>query len=364
MMRFFQRFLLPGFVFQGIVVGGGYATGRELIEFFLPSGPLGGLFGMAMVAVVWSVVMAISFELCRMAGRYDYKSFFQRLLGRYWVAYEVCFLATMTLALAVIGAATGEIVRDRFGLPEVFGSVLLLAAIGGLAFRGTAAIERFMGVWSLLLYGAYIFIVARTVSLFGDGLWQTMAAADAGGPWLVDGLRYAGYNVAAVPAVFFCLRHITRRREALVAGSLGGLIAIVPGILFYIALMALYPDIGQATIPSVVLLDRLAVPAFAAVFQIILLGTFVQTGVGLVHTFNERIAATLSDRGRPLTRMHRPMIAAALLFIALVLATNVGLVGLIAHGYGVITWGFIALFVLPTVTVGLYRVVRRVEQAA
>ena len=30
----FQRILLPGFVFKGVVIGGGYATGRELVEFF------------------------------------------------------------------------------------------------------------------------------------------------------------------------------------------------------------------------------------------------------------------------------------------------------------------------------------------
>jgi len=41
-----QRFLLPGFAFKALVIGGGYATGRELATFFLPSGPLGGLWAM------------------------------------------------------------------------------------------------------------------------------------------------------------------------------------------------------------------------------------------------------------------------------------------------------------------------------
>ena len=41
----FQRFLLPGLAFKAVVIGGGYATGRELAEFFLPSGPWGGIAG-------------------------------------------------------------------------------------------------------------------------------------------------------------------------------------------------------------------------------------------------------------------------------------------------------------------------------
>ena len=30
----FQRYLLPGFVFQSVIIAGGYGTGRELVEFF------------------------------------------------------------------------------------------------------------------------------------------------------------------------------------------------------------------------------------------------------------------------------------------------------------------------------------------
>ena len=58
----FNRYLLPGFVFQGVVIGGGYATGRELVEFFLPHGPIGGLLAMLVSAIVWSLVIAIYFK--------------------------------------------------------------------------------------------------------------------------------------------------------------------------------------------------------------------------------------------------------------------------------------------------------------
>ena len=36
---FFQRVILPGFILQSVLIGGGYATGRELVQFFLSSGP-------------------------------------------------------------------------------------------------------------------------------------------------------------------------------------------------------------------------------------------------------------------------------------------------------------------------------------
>ncbi len=32
MKSLFQRYLLPGFIFQSVVIAGGYGTGRELVE--------------------------------------------------------------------------------------------------------------------------------------------------------------------------------------------------------------------------------------------------------------------------------------------------------------------------------------------
>src|SRR4029079_6344023 len=70
----FKRYLLPGFVFEAAVIGGGYATGRELVGLFLPPGPLVALLGMAVSLLVGSAVLAVSFELARRARAYDYRS--------------------------------------------------------------------------------------------------------------------------------------------------------------------------------------------------------------------------------------------------------------------------------------------------
>ena len=91
----FQRYLLPGVVFMSVVVGGGYATGRELAQFILPLGPWGGLLGQAVAATICCVVLAISFELVRVARTYDYRSFIGLLLGRWWFLFEAAYLALL-----------------------------------------------------------------------------------------------------------------------------------------------------------------------------------------------------------------------------------------------------------------------------
>ena len=37
MLRLLKIYLLPGAVLQSVMIGGGYGTGRELVEFFTPA---------------------------------------------------------------------------------------------------------------------------------------------------------------------------------------------------------------------------------------------------------------------------------------------------------------------------------------
>ena len=64
-MTWFKKYLMPGLIFQSVVIGGGYGTGRELVEFFILQGPKNGYLGMITAMLVWSLVIAISFELAR-----------------------------------------------------------------------------------------------------------------------------------------------------------------------------------------------------------------------------------------------------------------------------------------------------------
>ena len=60
--------MLPGLIFQSVVIGGGYGTGRQLVEFFLCTGPLDGYLGMLLATLIWSAILAVTFVLSRTLG--------------------------------------------------------------------------------------------------------------------------------------------------------------------------------------------------------------------------------------------------------------------------------------------------------
>ena len=111
----FQRFVLPGLAFKAVVIGGGYATGREIAEFFLPAGPWGGIAAMAVATAIWCVVCSTTFVFARRLRERDYRSFFRALLGRAWPVFEIAYVIFVVLILAVFGAAAGAIGSATFG---------------------------------------------------------------------------------------------------------------------------------------------------------------------------------------------------------------------------------------------------------
>src|SRR3546814_20665241 len=214
-----QRYRLPGFVCQAAVIAGGYATGRELVEFFLPAGPWGGLLGMAVSMLVWSAVLMASFELARVARAYDYRSFFRVLLGRGWFVFEIGYFLLMLVILAVMGAAAGEIVHILFGLPKLVGSLAMIAATGAMLVFNSAVIEKFLTVSVGYLYLVYFVFVVWSVVEFGDRIEANFASVPVGEAWFTAGVTYAGYNVSTITAVLFCIRHLVSRRQAWAASG-------------------------------------------------------------------------------------------------------------------------------------------------
>lgn len=357
----FQRFLLPGFALKAVIIGGGYATGRELAEYFVPAGPWGGLVAMLLATLVWSVVAALTFALARSLGAYDYRSFFKGLLGPAWIAFEAAYLIFVILILAVFGAAAGAIGAATFGWPEALGSVLLAVSIVAVIAWGTGVVEQMFKYVSILLYSVYGLFLILALASFGGLIGQGFAhAPPPSGNWMAGGLTYASYNIVGAVVILPVLRHLTSQRDAVVAGLIAGPLSMLPAILFFVAMMAFYPAIGAETLPSDFLLRQMTVPGFHVLFQVMIFAALLESGAGAVHAINERISGAVESRGRPaLTPGGRAIIGAVILTGCMFVAGRIGLVELIASGYRFLAWLFLIVFVAPLLTIGVWRLLRR-----
>ncbi len=349
----FQRLILPSLAFKAVIIGGGYATGREFAEFFVPGGPMGGVLGITLAATVFSIVCAITFLFAYVTRSYDYRTFFRNLLGRGWVIFDASYLIFIVIVLSVYGAAAGEIGLALFHWPVVIGTLILIFAIAGIATYGNPAVERLFGYATILIYGVYIAFIVLALTKFGDAISASFRLPVPPGHWVANGLTYSGYQLLCAIVVLPVTRHLTSPKDALIAGALCGPVAMIPGMLYFLSMLAFYPQIGSAALPSDYLLQRFQIPTFHYVFQLMLFFALLESSTGCVHAINERIASL-----RAVTKRMRLTIAMTMLVVSIFVATKFGLVELIAKGYRFFAYDFIVIYIIPLLTVGVWFIIR------
>lgn len=359
----FQKYVLPGLVFQGVLIGGGYGTGREIAEYFMKYGPLGGIMGMFLISlVVWSAILAVTFEFSRKFKTYDYRSLLMNLLGPFWFLFEVFYVVLLVIVLAVVGSAAGVLLRDYLSIPYAVGVATMLASIGFLTFKGSSIIEKFFSVWSLVIYGVYILFLVISLLKFGPLIRENLTSAQILPGWAIAGFKYGLYNMCVIPAILFCVRHIETRKEAVSAGVIAAFVGLMPAFLFFVAIVGQYPEVVSEEIPAVFVLEKAQAPVLLLVFIVVLFGTLVQTGTGFIHGVNERLHASFRAKGKEFPDWQRPVIAVFLLLISLGLS-SFGIIRLVAQGYGLISWGIFAIYFVPLMTLGVYKVLAKKKPA-
>ncbi|GAB6280257.1 MAG: hypothetical protein STSR0007_03170 [Thermovirga sp.] len=352
----YKKYILPGLISQSVIIAGGYGTGRELVEYFANYGSLGGILGMTLVTtILWSLVFALSYEFARTFKVYDYRSFFKELLGPGWVLYEVCYIVLLLIVLGVVGATSGSIFMQSFGLPPLLGAGLFLAGIVTLTFFGSYVIEVAMSWWSYVLYAVFFIFLLVGISQVGGQISANLSAGDIKEGWLLGGFKYAFYNLGTFPAILFALNYIESRKEAVISGIMTSVITILPGVFLYLVIIGFYPGILDAEVPVYTILGQIS-PWLLPIFMVVLFGTMIETGAGFIHAVNERINSWLVDRnGKELTRANRGVLGGIMALMGLGVA-SFGLIGLIAKGYGTISWGFFILHGVALFTIGVYKI--------
>jgi uncharacterized membrane protein YkvI len=232
-----------------------------------------------------------------------------------------------------------------------------MVAIALCVAFGNKGVERVFTWVSVLLYGVYAAFFVFALSAFGGRILEPFGSGgDWNDGWLLGGLTYAGYNIIGAVVILPVTRHFTSDRDAVVAGVVAGPLAMLPAFLFFICMCAFMPAIAAEALPSDYLLARLNQPWFRYLFQAMIFAALLESGTGAVHAINERIATVWHARSaKQLSARARGAIALALLAVCMLIADRVGLVSLIANGYRALAYVLIAVYVVPLLTIGIWR---------
>lgn len=359
------KYLLPGIILQSVLIGGGYATGREIMEYGAKFGALGWWSGLA-TFLGFSIVSVLSFELIRLYKLYDFKSFIQAIAGPLYRVFDVVYVLFMVIIIAVMSSATGSVVEQMTGLNYWIGVIGITIIVGILNFYGEKVISYFETFGTIALYIGYICFSVLVISTHSDNIGRVLSAGDFSytpdatvGFALWTGILYMAYNLVVFPASFFTIRRQENRKQSVISGIIAGLLMTLPWFLTYFAIMGYYPEksVVEAPVPWVVMMQGSGAPNWMLVlFGFVMGWTLVETATGIIHAMIERIERSREQAGKPaMTRQFRGGATIGILCVS-ILFSKVGIIDLIAQAYNALAYAFILLFLLPLLTVGVYKI--------
>ena len=102
----YAKYILPGVLLQSVLIGGGYATGREIYSYGAKFGAMGWISGLT-IGIGFALFAFLTFEICRIYKVYDYKNYIKQVIGPLWPMME-CSSTVTTLPVSLAAATTSS----------------------------------------------------------------------------------------------------------------------------------------------------------------------------------------------------------------------------------------------------------------
>ncbi|WP_258359544.1 YkvI family membrane protein [Moorella sulfitireducens] len=277
----------------GTVVGAGFASGQEVLQFFGYFG-LWGIFGLILATALF---IFFGYTVLRLGHQLAAESHLEVMhrAGGPWIGRAVDIITTFFLfgALAVMAAGAGAIFSQEFHLPGLLGSSLMIIIT---LITVLAGINKVIGSISLVapvLVASVLGISMLTVTknlpaLLANFSWSQVARAAA--PfWPLAALLYVSYNLILSVAVLAPLGARGRQGHLLPGAIMGGLGLGLGATAITLALITTAPAVTTLEVPMLHIAGSFN-PILRTVYSVVLLAEIYTTAVSSLYGFTTRIA--------------------------------------------------------------------------
>jgi len=279
--------------FIGVIVGAGFASGQEILQFFTSFGWL-GVAG----AIIATVLFAfLGMNLTQLGSRLQtdsHKDVIYHICGRY-LGVVVDFIITFFLfgVTVVMLAGSGSIFEEQFGIPSIAGNIIMAVLT---ILTVTLNIQRLISIIGLVTpFLLLMVIIIAAYSIFTMGIdftevqKMTEKQTPAASNWFMGAILYVSYNIAAGAAMLAVMGGTTKdEKQAGLGGVLGGIGLGVLILLINLGMLMKMDVIAGTDMPILTIANEIS-PLFGILMFIVLLGMIYNTAVGMLYAFSARI---------------------------------------------------------------------------
>lgn len=279
-------------IYIGAVIGAGFASGQEIMQFFILHGEC-GLRGVVLATILFAYLGGYIMFLCTSLKTTGYKEIINLLLGsRAGSIMDILNLCMLIGGLGVMLSGSAAIFGEQFGLPGTAGvlvviSITVLVIFGGLD-RVLAA-----NVFMVPLKFFAVSLISLAVLYLNGGTpkLETMVPATfgVGGHWFVAGFLYVSYNMVVPVAVLSSLGKIVPCKIGVAGGVLGGLLLGMAVYLVTLAGLKYAPEVSNYQIPMLYLAGQLG-KDYRLVLGLLIWLAILTTAIAQAHGFASRLA--------------------------------------------------------------------------
>ncbi|MBH9968745.1 hypothetical protein [[Bacillus] enclensis] len=277
-------------VYVGTVIGAGFATGREIVEFFTRFGFIG------FIAILFSGYLFITMGTRIMLKSHDMKAksfeqFNEYLFGKWFSKFMNIMMMVMLIGVsAVMLSGAGAVFKEQLLMPKQFG-VLLTIVLGFLTMmigmKGLFAVNTFV-VPLMIMFNLFLMGHSVTDARFLEA-FLTIPPVDDGWKSVVAPFSYVAFNLAMAQAVLVPVASEVEDRKVIkYGGYIGGLFLTLILISSHMTLV-LIPEVTLYEIPMAAVMKSFAAGLYF-IYILIIYGEIFTSVIGGVFGLEKQLA--------------------------------------------------------------------------
>jgi uncharacterized membrane protein YkvI len=287
-----KKILKMGSAFIGIIVGAGFASGQEVLQYFTSFGLL-GIIG----AIISTALFAyLGMVLTRLGSRMQttsHKDVIYKVSGRYLgIIVDYIIIITLFGVGVVMIAGAGSNLNQQFGLPPFFGSLLMVVLVMLTVMLNVDKVVGVIGsitpflILSVVLVSIYCLTTMDTSFAVLDPIAQNVKTTLPN--WFISSINYVSFNIA-VGASMTIVMGGSEKNEKIAAwgGFVGGLGLGILILLSHLAIFSKIETVGDAEMPMLAIINDVS-PILGIFMAFVLYGMIFNTAVGMFYSFGAR----------------------------------------------------------------------------
>lgn len=279
---------------MGTVVGAGFATGREIVEFFSRF----GFLGFAGIFISGFILIYLGAKLMRLAalvGAKSYQEFNEFVFGRFFGRIINALTLLMLLGVcAVMLSGAGAIFEEQLNFPKVAGVLIticlsilvLMIGMKGL-FVVNILVVPLMISFSVILMGKSV-----QSPHFSEQLMAVPFLAD-GWKAVVSPFTYAAFNLFLAQAVLVPVAGEIKDDDTILWGGILGGIALTLILLSSHIVLTMLPKVETFEVPMAVIVKNIA-PSIYWIYVFVIYGEIFTSVIGNVFGLERQLRKYIS----------------------------------------------------------------------